>query len=83
MSDFEKSPILPSNEQNQTLVPQAKTLEDNPIIYKSEMMRQLMKMVERVAPSSATVLFLANQELVKSLLLNKFIKNQIAATNLS
>ncbi|MEK6555666.1 MAG: sigma-54-dependent Fis family transcriptional regulator, partial [Bdellovibrionota bacterium] len=58
MSDFDKAPILPTADQGQTLVPQAKMLEDNPIIYKSEMMRQLMKMVERVAPAQATVLVL-------------------------
>jgi transcriptional regulator with PAS, ATPase and Fis domain len=76
MSDFDKSPYLPtSNEQAQTLIPQAKMLENSPIIYKSEMMRQLMRMVERVAPSQATVLILGESGTGKELIAQQIHKN--------
>ena len=75
MSDFDKSSILPSsNEQSQTLIPQAKMLENSPIIYKSEVMRQLMRMVERVAPSQATVLILGESGTGKELIAQQIHK---------
>lgn len=74
MSDFDKAPILPSNDQGQTLIPQAKSLDDSPIIYKSEMMRQLMKMVDRVAPSGATVLILGESGTGKELIAQQIHK---------
>ena len=52
MSNTDKS-VLGTGEQNQTLVPKTKTLENNAIVYKSDVMKQLMRMVEKVAPSRA------------------------------
>ncbi len=66
MSNVDKS-VLGTGEQNQTLVPKTKTLENNAIVYKSEVMRQLMKMVEKVAPSGATVLVLGESGTGKEL----------------
>src|SRR6201986_1983005 len=71
MSEFDSSSYLPSSsEQNQTLIPQAKILENSPIVYKSEIMRQLMRMIERVAPSQATVLILGESGTGKELIAN-------------
>ena len=69
MSDTEKSSILPPSEQNQFLGHPANRLgfESNTIVYKSEVMRQLMRMVERVAPSNATVLILGESGTGKEL----------------
>jgi transcriptional regulator with PAS, ATPase and Fis domain len=76
MSEFDKSTFLPSsNEQNQTLIPQAKQLENSPIVYKSEIMRQLMRMVERVAPSAATVLILGESGTGKELIAQQIHKS--------
>lgn len=76
MSEIDKSSFLPaSSEQNQTLVPQAKMLENSPIVYKSEVMRQLMRMVERVAPSNATVLILGESGTGKELIAQQIHKN--------
>lgn len=76
MSDFDKSSFLPSsNDQGQTLIPQTKTLENSPIVYKSEVMRQLMRMVERVAPSSATVLILGESGTGKELVAQQIHKS--------
>ncbi len=75
MSEVEKSSYLPSSNENQTLVPHAKILEDSPIIYKSEAMRQLMRMVERVAPSQATVLVLGESGTGKELIAQHIHKN--------
>lgn len=66
MSQTDKS-TLGSGEQNQTLVPKTKILENNTIVYKSEVMRQLMRMVEKVAPSGATVLVLGESGTGKEL----------------
>lgn len=75
MSEFDSSSFLPSsNEQNQTLIPQAKILENSPIVYKSEIMRQLMRMVERVAPSHATVLILGESGTGKELVAQQIHK---------
>lgn len=70
MSDTEKSSILPPSEQNQFLGHPANRLgfESNTIVYKSEVMRQLMRMVERVAPSNATVLILGESGTGKELI---------------
>src|ERR1700677_3412041 len=76
MSEFDSSSYLPSSsEQNQTLIPQAKILENSPIVYKSEIMRQLMRMVERVAPSQATVLILGESGTGKELIAQHIHKN--------
>ncbi|MEQ1664850.1 MAG: sigma-54 dependent transcriptional regulator [Bdellovibrionales bacterium] len=75
MSDLDKSPFLPISNENQTLVPQAKALENSPIVYKSEIMRQLMRMVERVAPSNATVLVLGESGTGKELIAQQIHKS--------
>lgn len=76
MSDFEKSSYLPSSQgQDQTLVPQTKMLDNNPIVYKSEVMKQLMRMVERVAPSQATVLILGESGTGKELIAQQIHKS--------
>lgn len=67
MSDFEKSPILPPSEQQQTLIPKTKVIENYTIVYKSEIMRQLIRMVDKVAPSGATVLILGESGTGKEL----------------
>ena len=66
MSNTDKS-VLGTGEQNQTLVPKTKTLENNTIVYKSDVMKQLMRMVEKVAPSGATVLVLGESGTGKEL----------------
>ena len=75
MSEVEKSSYLPSSNDNQTLIPQAKTIENSPIIYNSEAMRQVMRMVERVAPSQATVLILGESGTGKELIAQHIHKN--------
>lgn len=66
MSDNMSAPILPSLPASQNTrqmmwqqAPiQQKHVETRSIIYQSDTMNQLMKMVERVAPSQANVLIL-------------------------
>jgi two-component system response regulator HydG len=70
MSGMDNSSILPPSE-NQVLPgvnPTSKIIEDKRIIYKSEVMRQLIRMVERVAPSNATVLILGESGTGKELI---------------
>lgn len=67
MSDFNKNTVLPPSEQNQTLTPQTKMLENNTIVYKSDVMKSMMRMVERVAPSNATVMILGESGTGKEL----------------
>ena len=74
MSEFEKTSFLPSSSE-QTLTPQAKTLENTPIVYRSEIMRQLMRMIERVAPSHATVLILGESGTGKELVAQQIHKS--------
>lgn len=66
MSDLDKS-TLPGFQS--PIVP-AQPVEGRKIIYRSEVMRQLMKMVERVAPSNATVLVLGESGTGKELIAN-------------
>ncbi len=70
MSEMDKSSILPPSEQNQLLGNNSpsKILKSNKIIYKSEVMRNLMRMVDRVAPSTATVLVLGESGTGKELI---------------
>lgn len=65
MSDLDKS-TLPGFQAPIVPVP----TEGKKIIYRSEVMRQLMKMVERVAPSNATVLVLGESGTGKELIAN-------------
>lgn len=76
MSSYNNSTILPPSKvhpilgptgNEQASVPGTKTLETRSIVYKSEVMRQLMKMVDRVAPSNATVLILGESGTGKEL----------------
>jgi two-component system response regulator HydG len=75
MSGFNNnSPILPPSKVHPILGPTAenqttsKSSETKSIIFKSEVMRQLMKMVDRVAPSNATVLVLGESGTGKELI---------------
>jgi len=75
MSGMDKGSILPPSENtslpgasrntNSNGVPQQKK-----IIYKAEVMKQLMRMVDRVAPSNATVLILGESGTGKELIAN-------------
>lgn len=75
MSGMDKGSILPPSENtslpgasrntNSNGVPQTKK-----IIYKAEVMKQLMRMVDRVAPSNATVLILGESGTGKELVAN-------------
>lgn len=76
MSDNMSAPILPALPASQNAkqmvwqqapVPQ-KIVETKSIIYQSETMNQLMKMVERVAPSTANVLILGESGTGKELI---------------
>jgi len=72
MSDSNTGLILPSSQnQNswggQAQAPQMKTVESRSIVYKSEVMSQLMKMIERVAPSQANILVLGESGTGKEL----------------
>jgi transcriptional regulator with PAS, ATPase and Fis domain len=70
MSGIDSSSFLPPSD-NQVL-PGVKTpnkiIEDKRIVYKSEVMRHLIRMVERVAPSNATVLVLGESGTGKELI---------------
>lgn len=72
MSGMDKSSLFPPRE---TSLPGANRTtgatsasESRKIVYKSEVMRQLMRMVERVAPSNATVLVLGESGTGKELI---------------
>ncbi|CAN5446148.1 N/A [soil metagenome] len=84
MSQFENTPILPgaalpvggnspvSNAQHQKTLQDtaigALSSGDKTIVFKSEIMRQLMKMIDRVSPSTATVLVLGESGTGKELI---------------
>ncbi len=74
MTDMDKPNYLPSNipSSEESLPGVAalnnKSLVDKTIVYKSEVMRQLMRMVDRVAPSNATVLVLGESGTGKELI---------------
>lgn len=72
MSGMDKSPILPPSEMTNlpgSNLPVTSTGSDSRrIVYRSEVMRQLIKMIERVAPSQATVLILGESGTGKELL---------------
>ena len=70
MSGMDKPPITLSS-KNQVLpgaTPSDEIIEDKKIVYKSEVMHQLIRMVERVAPSNATVLILGESGTGKELI---------------
>jgi len=70
MSGNEKPSILTSSSQNTLLnggLAQNQSIVNSKIIYKSEVMNQMIKMVDRVAPSNATVLILGESGTGKEL----------------
>ena len=74
MSDSNSLPHLPSS-QNQTNIPawapanqQKIVTETRAMIYKSDIMTQLMKMIERVSPSQANVLIMGESGTGKELI---------------
>lgn len=79
-------PHLPSSNAQALNQPnwmaQPKTTETKPIIYKSDVMVQLMKMIERVSPSNASVLVMGEsgtgKELIARAIHNKSIRKNKA-----
>src|SRR5438105_9954000 len=71
MNDFPVSPsgpsVLPQNPTQQGLT-RAQSSAIQQMIYKSEVMAQLVRMIERVAPSQATVLILGESGTGKELI---------------
>lgn len=69
MSDHNNENFLPPSEQQLLGSPLNNSiLDDKKIVYKSEAMHQLMHMVERVAPSNATVLIMGESGTGKELI---------------
>ncbi|PIS11465.1 MAG: sigma-54-dependent Fis family transcriptional regulator [Bdellovibrio sp. CG10_big_fil_rev_8_21_14_0_10_47_8] len=71
MSNDNASPILPTPQNSKQIMwqtPAAKIIEQKPIIYKSDVMVQLMKMIERVAASNANILVLGESGTGKELI---------------
>ncbi len=71
MSENVSAPILPASQNTKQMMwqtPVVKPAEVRTIIYQSEVMNQLMKMVERVAPSQANVLVLGESGTGKELI---------------
>lgn len=74
MSQVDNTPILPTSVSAQALqTPEHLTqgtssVDAKVIVYKSEVMRQLMKMIDRVSPSQATVLVLGESGTGKELI---------------
>ncbi len=70
-SQNNNAPLLPSSANAQQIVwrePSRKIIEDRSIIYKSETMGQLMKMINRVASSNANILILGESGTGKELI---------------
>jgi two-component system response regulator HydG len=67
--DGETTTNLPTANPGGSVTSQSVT-ENKRIVYKSEVMRQLMRMVDRVAPSNATVLILGESGTGKELVAN-------------
>ena len=71
MSDNVSAPILPASQNTRQVMwqtpAQPKQAETKSIVYQSDTMNQLMKMVERVAPSQANVLILGESGTGKEL----------------
>jgi two-component system response regulator HydG len=77
MSQIESTPILPTSAtlpvggQNAGAAEETRSsqsLDTKTIVYKSEVMKQLMKMIDRVSPSGATVLVLGESGTGKELI---------------
>ncbi len=71
MSDNVNAPVLPASQNTRQVMwqtPVQKPSETKTIVYQSEAMNQLLKMVERVAPSQANVLILGESGTGKELI---------------
>jgi transcriptional regulator with PAS, ATPase and Fis domain len=71
MSDSQFAPVLPSPQNTRQApwaTPQVKSSESKAIVYSSESMVQLMKIVDRVAPSNANILILGESGTGKELI---------------
>jgi|SRR6185312_14325789 len=71
MSNDMNSPILPASQNSRQMVwqtPTQKIIEQKQIIFKSDIMTQLMKMIERVASSNANILILGESGTGKELI---------------
>ncbi|MDZ4677594.1 MAG: sigma-54 dependent transcriptional regulator [Oligoflexia bacterium] len=74
MSEFQGSPFAPNTSSNTNAVPAAipsprpQGSHNVQMIYKSDIVSQLVKMIERVAPSQATVLILGQSGTGKELI---------------
>lgn len=73
MSQTENTPILPTPAHMTPIVPEPTRqvnnyYESKSIIFKSEVMKNLMKMIDRVSPSNATVLILGESGTGKELI---------------
>jgi len=75
MSQIDGTPILPTSSSSlpvgnnvEAVAPQTSSVDTRVIIYKAEVMKQLMKMIDRVAPSGATVLVLGESGTGKELI---------------
>ena len=71
MSNDMNSPILPASQNSRQVIwqtPTQKIVEEKTIVYKSDVMIQLMKMIERVAASNANILVLGESGTGKELI---------------
>lgn len=74
MSDSLNSPILPASQNAKQVMwqtPTQKIIDQKPIIYKSQTMGELIKMIERVATSNANILILGESGTGKELIANR------------
>lgn len=71
MSNDMNSPILPASLNSRQVIwqtPSQKIVEEKALVYKSDVMVQLMKMIERVAASNANILVLGESGTGKELI---------------
>lgn len=71
MSNDNHAPILPASQNSKQIMwqtPTTKILETKTIVFQSEIMNNLIKMVDRVAPSTANVLVLGESGTGKELI---------------
>lgn len=73
MSNDINSPVLPASQNAKQVMwqtPTQKIIEQKTLVYKSDVMNQLMKMVDRVASSNANILVLGESGTGKELVAN-------------
>ncbi len=71
MSNDTNAPLLPASQNSRQIIwqtPTQKIVEEKTIVYKSDVMVQLMKMIERVAASNANILVLGESGTGKELI---------------